>query len=444
MSWEEYNVCLNNSLMNLVKVNIVNLIFKEYIGFLKDKGIDVESLGLKEGFYWLDNQIIKTYDKQGELHKIARLFVDDNLNISIKTVYKNKPYEIESWQETVERNIDKLKMLEEESKTLIINSVEKYKDNTLINLSSGGKDSSVVTYLVRSLYPNTQIIFNNTTLDCADTYLHIKSLDNVHIINPKEGFYQWTKRLNFVNTRTSRSCCSVFKEGAMVENLNKDNKYLFSMGMRNEESNTRSGYGDEWKNEKWGNREWQGILPIRKWNEEEVWLYILWKNININSKYRRGYSRVGCAISCPFYTKSTWVLDQYWYPKMYYRWQDILDKDFVNNNKALIMNCTKEEYKLKAWNGGVYRSEPTEDVIKEFATQNELDVNIASRYFNHTCEDCDRRIKSKEVLSMNMKYNGRNTNRFFCKKCLMKRLNMTKEQWNDKVKQFKDQGCSLF
>ncbi len=28
-----------------------------------------------------------------------------------------------------------------------------------------------------------------------------------------------------------------------------------------------------------GDREWQGILPIRKWNEGSIWLYTLLKEI---------------------------------------------------------------------------------------------------------------------------------------------------------------------
>ena len=54
-------------------------IFKEYIQFLKDHDIDIE---LQEGYYWLDNQIIKAYDTKGNIHKIVRLKIDDSLNIT--------------------------------------------------------------------------------------------------------------------------------------------------------------------------------------------------------------------------------------------------------------------------------------------------------------------------------------------------------------------------
>ena len=52
---------------------LLNLVFNEYITFLKDKGLDNTKYNLKEGYYWQDRQIIKAYDKQGNTHKILRL-----------------------------------------------------------------------------------------------------------------------------------------------------------------------------------------------------------------------------------------------------------------------------------------------------------------------------------------------------------------------------------
>lgn len=267
----------------------MNLVWKEYIKFLKDNGLKYK---LEEGFYWYDKSIIKAYDKQGNIHKIFRIYIDDELNLSFK-FYKEEQFMLESWEDTVKRNEEKLLQLEKESLELISNSIEEYSERKVAVPSSGGKDSSVVTYLVKQVVESPEIIFNNTTLDVADTYLHIKKEDNLTIINPKEGFYQWRDRLNFIPTRFARSCCSIFKEGAMINYLPKDSKYLFFMGMRNDESSTRSGYTDNWKNTAWGNREWDAILPIRKWTEVDIWLYILMRNIDINPKYKKGYSRVG-------------------------------------------------------------------------------------------------------------------------------------------------------
>jgi 3'-phosphoadenosine 5'-phosphosulfate sulfotransferase (PAPS reductase)/FAD synthetase len=415
-------------------------IFKKYIKFLKEKNKELDFL--KEGIYWCDRSIIKAFDKKGNIIKIARLKIDDDLNLEIKK-YKNKNIELETWEDTINRNLSHLNDLENKSKETICKYLNKYSNRKIAILSSGGKDSTITTYLVKKCIDNPRIIFNNTSLDCTDTYRHIKKENNLIIINPKEGFYQWRKRLNFVPTRFARACCNIFKEGAMIEYLDKNDKYLFFMGMRNQESVKRSNYTDEWKNDKWKDREWNAILPIREWSELDVWLYVLKNNIDINPKYKKGYSRVGCAIACPYYAKSTWILDKYWYPKMYDRWHKILTEDFISNNKDIIMNCTEKEYHI-CWNGGKLRDKPTQEVIEQFAERERVDVDVAKNYFNHNCKECGKKIKNKNVLAMNMKFNGRNIQEMYCKKHLKEKLNLTEDDWNNYIEQFKNQGCELF
>ena len=419
----------------------MNLVFNEYLGFLKDKSVDIEKYNLVEGFYWLDRSIIKCYDVEGKIHKVLRIHIDNELNITV-TDYKNETYEIESWEGTIERNKDRLEELESESINLIRSSIEKYEDYSPITLTSTGKDSQVTSYLVDKV-TNSRKIFNNTSLDSADTYKFVKTMNDVEIINPKEGFYQWRKRIQFIPTRLSRACCTLLKEKSTMDYLEKDIKYLFFLGMRNEESTSRSGYTDEWKNEKWGNRQWEGVLPIRKWNEEQIWLYTLWKQIDINPKYKKGYSRVGCAIACPNYTKTTWVLDKYWYPSMYKRWHDILNNDFIDNQKWTKLNCTIKEYHL-CWNGGLLRSEPTLEVINEFAEHKGVNIDIVEKYFNHKCKICDKKVNKNDDIAMNLKLLGRNMDDYFCKKHLMEYLEIDKEQWNTYINEFKLSGCALF
>ena len=125
------------------------------------------------------------------------------------------------------------------------------------------------------------------------------------------------------------------------------------------------------------------------------------------------------------------------------RWRDILREDFRKNNKDLIMICTEEEY-LTCWSGGVYRPEPTEEVIKQFCERNELDYEVGKTFFGHTCEKCGKKIKAKEVIGMNLKFNGRNIEKFYCKKHLKEILNIDEEQWEQYVKDFKSRDCKLF
>ncbi len=115
------------------------------------------------------------------------------------------------------------------------------------------------------------------------------------------------------------------------------------------------------------------------------------------------------------------------------------------------MNCTVEEYINQAWNGGVFRQEPTEEVVKEYSDYAGIDENIAKQYFNKYCANgCKsklgkiKKIKEKDVLGMNLKFHGRNINKFYCKKCLINMYGWNDEKWKLEVERFKRQGCTLF
>ena len=216
------------------------------------------------------------------------------------------------------------------------------------------------------------------------------------------------------------------------------------MGVRNDESNTRANREFITHNPKWGNRDWYGCLPIRKWSELDVWLYTIKNKLEINGKYRKGYHRCGCGISCPYTTKYTWVLDKYWFPKMRARWESILQKQFLANQTWTRTNCTLAEYIQDGWCGALYRPEPTNEVIYEFMEYKDITYEVAKQYFNKTCCECGKNVRQNDVLAMNMKYLGRNIDKFYCQKCLMKKFGMTKDEWNDTIEGFKAQGCTLF
>lgn len=55
-------------------------IFKEQIQMWCDLGFDIP---IKEGYYWLDNGIIKAFTPDGQLHKLYKYKVNDDLTINI-------------------------------------------------------------------------------------------------------------------------------------------------------------------------------------------------------------------------------------------------------------------------------------------------------------------------------------------------------------------------
>lgn len=155
----------------------MNPIFNEYLTFLRDTS--GESLSdLQEGYFWLDRQIIKGFDKQGNLHKFYRINVSDSLELSIdkpKNGYENvEDIDVASWSEIVDMNKSHLENIENESMNIVRDTLTQYDDYDFYALTSTGKDSSVVLYIVEKVLPSIKVMFNNTSLDCSDTYKMVK------------------------------------------------------------------------------------------------------------------------------------------------------------------------------------------------------------------------------------------------------------------------------
>lgn len=55
---------------------------------------------------------------------------------------------------------------------------------------SGGKDSTVLLHLVRSVFPDVPAVYSNTGLEYPDIRKHVKQFENVEIVVPKRNFMQ--------------------------------------------------------------------------------------------------------------------------------------------------------------------------------------------------------------------------------------------------------------
>lgn len=425
-------------------------IFGDMLKMWADMGYD---LPMKEGRFWLENNFIQGFTPDGEMHKLYKYKVNSDLSIEITPYRTNKSViyfveedaeNYETWQQTADRLQAHLDSLTAESLSVIQDTVNNYSDYEFVAFTSTGKDSMVMLDLVQKVLPDVRVVFNNTSLDCAETYRMVKA-HGWEISNPPIGFYQHIKKYNYIPNRISRGCCSVFKEGNSIEYLKDSEKLIQFMGVRNDESNKRADREFISKNPKWKDKDWLSCLPIRKWSELDIWLYTIKNNLEINPKYKKGYKRLGCAISCRYATKFQWSLDKYWYPKARERWERILDKDFIQNLRWTKMNCTRAEYIQDGWNGTLYRPEPTEEVIQEFMHYKGItDKNLALQYFNKICCECGKNVRQSDVLAMNLKLIGRETEQIYCKKCLRKKFNISMQEWDESVQRFKDEGCELF
>lgn len=110
-----------------------------------------------------------------------------------------------------------------ESIDVIKNTVRDYPDYSFYCSSSTGKDSVVTLDLVKQVIPDIKVVFNNTSCDVADVYEIVKKHKDWIILNPKEGIYNYFKRMNYVPARYSRGCCTKYKEGSSSEYFVQNN-----------------------------------------------------------------------------------------------------------------------------------------------------------------------------------------------------------------------------
>ena len=95
-------------------------------------------------------------------------------------------------------NINELKLMQnyplemkvERTKQRIREWINYYGENGTYISFSGGKDSTVLLDIVRSIYPNVEAVFINTGLEYPEIYKFVKTFNDVTILKPEMNFKQ--------------------------------------------------------------------------------------------------------------------------------------------------------------------------------------------------------------------------------------------------------------
>ena len=203
---------------------------------------------------------------------------------------------------------------------------------------SGGKDSTVLLHLVRSIYPDIPAVYIDTGLEFPELRDHVKATDNVVWLKPEKSFRQVImecgypvvskqiakvidqaqrgqpnglhrisfdgrygfKRYAYLKDapfRVSEKCCDIMKKKP-AKAYHKETGRCPYLGMHADESALRR---DIWEREG-ENIETTKIpssSPLSIWTDRDVWDYIHRYNLAYPSVYDMGYPRTGC-VFCMF------------------------------------------------------------------------------------------------------------------------------------------------
>jgi len=230
-----------------------------------------------------------------------------------------------------------LDTIEIEARNFIQETVSDYRNCTIIVSFSGGKDSSVVSALVRKALSTGSVlhVMADTTIEAPSTYKYLRAFqrDNIKtplvILSTGLDFYRVCDLIG-PPSRILRWCCTTHKTTPIASFLaalrETDRRVLTFDGIRACESVRRSSYERISKPAKVKGE----ILasPIQNWRDIDVWSYLLVKGISFNTAYRHGFRRVGC-LPCPLNSQWSDFMISIKYPQFTKRWASLLEAHAV-------------------------------------------------------------------------------------------------------------------
>lgn len=208
---------------------------------------------------------------------------------------------------------------------------------------SGGKDSTVLLHIVRSMYPNVPAVFVDTGLEYPEIKEFVRSIDNVITLRPKMNFrqvldhygypvvskeqakyirevqrgtteYTRTKRLYGKNGTRSGiiskkwqylidapfkiddRCCDVMKKRPFHIYSKETGRYPYVGTMAGDSSLRKQKYIRQGCNAFESKSPMS--TPLAFWWESDIWEYIHTRNLPYSKIYDMGESNTGCMFCC--------------------------------------------------------------------------------------------------------------------------------------------------
>ena len=240
----------------------------------------------------------------------------------------------------------------DEAASFIRNCMQDHPRHVPVVAFSGGKDSTVVSHLVRQALGRADILhlMSDTTIEAPHTYQYVRAFRKgnpqvpVVVLQPAMSFWDMAGVIG-PPSRIIRWCCSSHKAAPMasvVLALRVAHAGVLTFdGIRATESARRKSYERVTYRQKIAGE----VLasPIRDWRDADVWAYIIANRLSFNEGYRRGFRRMGC-LPCPFNSRWSEVLIAANYPEEYRRW-----RTFLTQHAATIGHPRAEQYAADGW-----------------------------------------------------------------------------------------------
>lgn len=227
---------------------------------------------------------------------------------------------------------------------LIDEAVAVYGEDHIYVSFSGGKDSTVLSHIVRGRYPNILHIFSDTTCEYPETIDFVRELAeagaNIVTVNPSDrNGVPWTfervvteygyplfskavangirtyrharsdetrqhsldymnrrfpKYLPYLDENISDLCCEKLKKGPIKRYAKQNGLYCSIIGTLAVESKTRMRDWIQYGSNIFGIKKDNQCRPLSFWTDTDIYQYIEMHQLHIAKLYALGYQRNGC------------------------------------------------------------------------------------------------------------------------------------------------------
>ena len=321
---EEYSmfkeIILSDQKLNLKERNFPWVLFRRnnYLFSDTSKGKPYLKFKISDKNHYLDALFFSQIEKERDF------FLKRSRNKKETHFLKDKEY----LEKLIPANLSTLERIEKEAISFIKSVIKEHPRKKIVSSFSGGKDSLVTTFLLsKSVDEIFDIVYSDTLIDFKETteYIenYISKFGNLVHLKAKREFFELCDILG-PPSRMMRWCCFTQKGAPINDYYSRlKGKVLSFDGIRSDESRLRKDYPKIKENTKI--RKQLSVYPILNWSELEVWLYIMWRELEYNSVYDKGFSRCGCW-ACPNNSHFDWFLLKYFYPEMHAKWFRLLTK----------------------------------------------------------------------------------------------------------------------
>ncbi|MCX8173400.1 MAG: phosphoadenosine phosphosulfate reductase family protein [Thermoplasmata archaeon] len=218
----------------------------------------------------------------------------------VRDIGKWENHRKKSTVETMVRgNEGALKALEQKAVAEIKGVIARFPGHEIGVSFSGGKDSAVAMHLLGICLENFFVLFVDTGLEFPETVEYVEKIAGgrkLYILKPETPFWSLVEEMG-PPAKDYRWCCKVCKLAPVAKFAAEHHQKIVCIeGRRKAESFAREHIELVEQNPFVPGQ----ILvnPIRDWSAFHVWLYILWRKIDVNPLYHQDFERIGCYL-CP-------------------------------------------------------------------------------------------------------------------------------------------------